>query len=165
MKRKWSDETINQLMLEIKNHHVANEIVKFIKEYFINFEKIMKRLQLTVFKYRKKMNRNIRATAVYILNNFKRVHNKIYSVLFASIQENLRVADLMIRKMKLIKIFQTNIFFDDDFVKSSSVIISRIDILKINTSTFSTRTIIFKFSISNIVFVILRKTSQVERIN
>ena len=49
-----SDETINQLMLEIENHHVANEIVKFIKKYFINFEKIIKGLQLIVFKYKKR---------------------------------------------------------------------------------------------------------------
>ena len=44
MKRKWSDETVNQLMFEIKDHHVADEVVKFIKKYFINFEKIIKRL-------------------------------------------------------------------------------------------------------------------------
>ena len=56
MKQRWSNETINQLMLEIKDHHIANEIVKFIKEYSNNFEKIMKRLQLTIFKYKKKMN-------------------------------------------------------------------------------------------------------------
>ena len=54
MKRRWSDETMNQLMLEIRNHHVANEIVKLVKKYFINFEKIMKRLQLTVLKCKKK---------------------------------------------------------------------------------------------------------------
>ena len=45
---------MNQLILEIKNHHVADEIVKFIKKYFINFEKIMKRLQLTIFKCKKR---------------------------------------------------------------------------------------------------------------
>ena len=45
---------MNQLMFEIKNHYVANEIVKLVKEYFINFEKIMKRLQLTIFKYKTK---------------------------------------------------------------------------------------------------------------
>ena len=56
MKQKRSDETINQLMFEIKDHHVTNEAVKFIKKYFINFEKIIKRLQLTIFKYKKKMN-------------------------------------------------------------------------------------------------------------
>ena len=47
---------MNQLMLEIRNHHVANEVVKLVKEYFINFEKIMKKLQLTIFKYIKKKN-------------------------------------------------------------------------------------------------------------
>ena len=66
-------------MLKIKDHHIANEIVKLIKKYFINFEKIMKRLQLTILKHKKKMNRNIRTTAVYILKNFKHVHSKIYS--------------------------------------------------------------------------------------
>ena len=103
MKRRWSDETMNQLMLEIKDHHVANEIVKLVKKYFINFEKIMKRLQLTIFKCKKKMNRDIRATAVYILNDFKRAHSKIYSDLSASTRKNLRAADLMIRDMRLIK--------------------------------------------------------------
>ena len=84
IKRRWSDETMNQLMLKVKNYHVANKIVKLVKEYFINFEKIMKKLQLTVIKCKKKMNRNIRTTAVYILNNFKRVHSKIYSDFSAS---------------------------------------------------------------------------------
>ena len=105
IKRRWSNETVNQLMFEVKDHHVANEIVKFVKKYFINFEKIIKRLQLTKFKCRKKMNRSIRATAAYILNDFKRAYSKIYSDFFASIRENLRAADLMIRDIKLIKNF------------------------------------------------------------
>ena len=103
MKRRWSNETMNQLMLKIRNYHIANKTVKLVKKYFINFEKIIKKLQLTVLKCRKKVNRNIRATAVYILNDFKRVHNKTYSDFFASIWKNLRAADLMIRDMNLIK--------------------------------------------------------------
>ena len=67
--------------------------------------------------------------------------------------------------MKLIKNFQANIFFDDDFFKSSSVTANRTDIIKINISIFSIRTIVFKFSILKIVSVTSRKTSQVERIN
>ena len=105
MKRRWSDETMNQLMLEIKDYHIANEIIKLIKKYFINFEKIMKRLQLTILKYKKKMSRNIWAIAVYILNNFKRVYNKIYSNLCISIRKNFHAADLMIRNIKLVKNF------------------------------------------------------------
>ena len=101
---------MNQLMFKIKNHHVANEIVKLVKKYFIDFEKIMKKLQLTVFKCKEKMNRDIRVTAVYILNDFKRVHSKIYSDLSASTRKNFRVVDLMIRNIKLIKNFQTNVF-------------------------------------------------------
>ena len=92
-------------MLEIRNHYVANEIVKFIKKYFINFEKIMKKLQLTILQYRKKMNRSIRATAAYILNDFKRVYNKTYFDFSASIRRNFRAADLIIRNTKLIKNF------------------------------------------------------------
>ena len=49
------------------------------------------------------MNRGIRATAVYILNNFKHVHNKIYSDFSSSTRKNFRAADLMIRDIKLIK--------------------------------------------------------------
>ena len=51
------------------------------------------------------MSWSIRATAVYILNDFKRVHNKIYSDLSVSIQKNLRATDLMIKDMRLIKNF------------------------------------------------------------
>ena len=156
---------VNQLMFEIKNHYVANEIVKLIKQYFINFKKIIKKLQLTVFKCRKKMNRNIRTTAVYILNDFKRAHSKTYFDLFALIQKNFRAVDLMIRNMKLIENFQGNTFFDDNFVESFSITASKIDIIEINTSTSLTRTIVFKFLISKIVFVISRRASQVERIN
>ena len=58
MKRRWSNETMNQLMFEIKDHHVANEVVKFIKKYFINFEKIVKKLQLTIFKCKKKKSKH-----------------------------------------------------------------------------------------------------------
>ena len=165
MKRRWSDETVNQLMLEVKNHHVANEAVKLVKKYFINFEKVMKRLQLTIFKCKKKMSRGIRAIAVYTLNDFKRAYNKAYSDLSASTRENLRAADLMIRDMKLIKNFQANASFDDDFVESSSITASRIDITEVDTSTSSIRAVVFKSSISKIVFVTSRKASQVERID
>ena len=152
-------------MLEIRNHHVANETVKLVKKYFINFEKIMKRLQLTVFKCKKKMNRNIRATAVYILNDFKRAYNKIYFDFSASTRKDLRVADLIIKNMKLIENSQTNAFSDDDFVKSFSVTASRIDIIEIDISTSSARAVVFKFSILKIAFIISRKTSQIERID
>ena len=111
------------------------------------------------------MNRNIRATAVYILNDFKRAHNKIYSDFSASIRKNLRAADLMIRNMKLIENSQTNVSSDNDFVESFSVTASRTDIIKINISTSSTRAVVFKFSISKIAFVTSRKTLQVERID
>ena len=53
----------------------------------------------------------------------------------------------------------------NDFVKNFSVTVNKIDIIKINISIFSTRTVAFKFSISKIVFVISRKTSQIEKIN
>ena len=92
-------------MLEIKDHYIANEVVKLVKKYFIDFKKIMKRLQLTIFKYKEKMSGDIRATVVYILNDFKRAHSKIYFKFFALTQKNLRAADLMIRNMKLIKNF------------------------------------------------------------
>ena len=165
MKRRWSDETMNQLMLEIRDHHVANEIVKLVKEYSINFEKIIKRLQLTVLKCKKKVNRGIRAIAVYILNDFKRVHSKTYSDLSALTWKDLRAADLMIRDMSLIENSQANASFDDDFVKSFSVTANRADIIKTDTSTSSTRAVIFKFSILKIAFVTPRKTSQIERID
>ena len=152
-------------MLEIRNHYVTNEIVKLIKNYFINFEKIMKRLQLIIFKGKEKMSRNIRTIIVYIINDFKRVYNKTYSDFSASIRENLRAADLMIRDIRLRKNFQINAFFDDDFVESFSIIASRIDIIETDTSISSIRAVVSAFLISKIVFIISRKTSQAEKID
>ena len=56
------------------------------------------------------MNKSIRATAVYILNNVKRVHSKTYFDFSASIREDFRAANLMIKDIRLIKKFQANIF-------------------------------------------------------
>ena len=50
-------------------------------------------------------------------------------------------------------------------LKTSQVILNRIDIIEIDTSIPSTRAVVFKFSILKIVSVILRKTSQAERID
>ena len=111
------------------------------------------------------MNRNIRTTAVYISNNFKRVHSKTYFNFSASIRKDFRAADLMIKNMRLIKNFQANIFFHNNFVKSFSVTASRIDIIEVNTSIFSTRAVVFKFLISKIAFIISHKTSQAERLD
>ena len=152
-------------MFGIRNHYVADEIVKLVKKYFINFEKIMKRLQLTVLKRKKKMNWSIRATAAYILNDFKRVHSKIYFDFSASTRKNFRAADLMIKDMKLIKNSQANVSSDDDFVKSFSVTASKVNIIEINTSTFSTRTVVFKSLILKVVSITSRKALQVERID
>ena len=149
---------MNQLMLKVKDHYVANEIIKLIKKYFINFKKIMKRLQLIVFKCRKKINQNIRAITIYILNDFKHAHSKIYFDFFVSIQKNFRIANLIIKTIKLIKKIQANASFDNDFVESFSITISRFDIFKIDISTSSTRAIVFKFSSLKIVFVTSRKT-------
>ena len=111
------------------------------------------------------MNRSIRATAAYILNNFKRVHNKICFNLFASIRKNFYAVDLMIKDIRLIENFQANAFFNDDFVKNFLIIASRVDIIKIDISTSSTKTVVFKSLILKIVFVTSRKTLQVERID
>ena len=159
---KWNDESIdarNQKSSYCERDRQARQ------EIFYQSRKIMKRLQLTVLRCRKKMNRDIRATAVYILNNFKRAYSKIYFDFFASIQKKFRAADLTIRDIKLIKNFQINVFLNDDFVENFSVIASRVDIIKTNTSISSTRVVVFKFSILKVVFVISRKTSQAEKID
>ena len=71
----------------------------------------------------------------------------------------------MIKSIKLIKTFQANAFSDNNFVENFSVIVNRVDIIEIDISISLTRTVVFKFSISKIVFVTSRKTSQVEGIN
>ena len=67
--------------------------------------------------------------------------------------------------MRLIENFQANVFSDNDFVESFSVIINRTNITEINISTSLTRIVVSKFSILKIAFVTSRKTSQVEKID
>ena len=111
------------------------------------------------------MNRSIQAIIIYILNDFKHVYNKTYFDLSVSIGKDLRAADLMIKNMKLIKNFQANAFFNNDFVKSFSITVNKINIIKIDTSTSLTRAVVFKSSILNIVFIISCKALQVEKID
>ena len=111
------------------------------------------------------MSWDIWAIVVYTLNDFKRAYSKIYSDLSALIRKNLCAADFIIKDIRLIKDFQAKTFFDDDFIESFSIIVSRVNIIKTDTSILSTRVIVFKFSILKIVSVISRKTLQVERID
>ena len=65
---------MNQLMLEIKKYHIVDEIVKLIKKDFINLKKIIKRLQLIIFKRKQKINCDIRARLMLIfLHRLKRI--------------------------------------------------------------------------------------------
>ena len=82
-----------------------------------------------------------------------------------SIRENLRAVDLIIKDIKLIKKFQANVSFNNNFVKNFSVTASKIDITETDTSTSSIKTVVFKFLILKIVFVISRKTLQIEEID
>ena len=50
---------MNGLMLKIRNHYIANKIIELTKEYFTNFEKIMKRLKLTILTFKRKRNCDI----------------------------------------------------------------------------------------------------------
>ena len=156
---------MNQLMLKIKNHYVANEIVKLIKKYSINLEKIMKRLQLTVLKRKEKINRGIRAITVYILNDFKRAHSKAYVDFSASTRADLRAVDLMIRSIKLMKNSQANVSFDEDFVENFLITASRVDITETDTSIFSAKAVVLEFFISKTAFITSRKASRSEKIS
>ena len=89
----------------------------------------------------------------YIINDYKRVFNDVLIDFFASISNDFRVVDLIINDLKLIKSFQANVFFDDDFVKNSSNTINRITIVEMNISTFFKKTM-FKSSIAMFAFVI-----------
>ena len=95
------------------------------------------------------MNRNIQTTAKYIINDYKRVFNDVFIDFLTLTLNNFRAIDLMINDLKLIKNFQTNISFDDDFVKNLSIIVNKIIIVETNISTFS-KIIVFKM----LVFVI-----------
>ena len=65
----------------------------------------------------------------------------------------------MINDLKLIKDFQADASFNDDFVKNSSNIINRITIVEMNISTFFKKTM-FKSSIAIFAFVTSSRLSR-----
>ena len=109
-------------------------------------------------------NRDIRTITVYILNNFKRAYNKTYVDFFASTRKNLCAADFTINDIKLMKNSRVNASFEENFIKNSSIIINKVDIIKTNILISSTRTIFFKFSISKTGSATLNKLSQLYKI-
>ena len=88
--------------------------------------------------------------AKYIINDYKRVFNNVLINFLILTLNNFRATDLMMSNLKLIKDFQTNASFDDNFIKNSSIIVNRIIIVKTNIST----SLKIKFSITISVFVI-----------
>ena len=152
MKRKWLSSTINRLIIKIKNHYFIDESVKLMKWYSNDSQKAVQRLQLTMIQRKKKMNRNIKTTTKYIIDDYKRAFNDILIDFLTSILNDFRATDLMMNDLKLMKDFQTNVSFGDNFIKSSSVIVNRVIIIEINISTFS-KIIMFKFMISMFAFV------------
>ena len=87
----------------------------------------------------------------YIMNDYKRAFNDVLINFFILILNDFQAIDLMINDLKLIKNFQTNVSFDDDFIKSLSIIVNKVIIIKTNISTFS-RIIVFKIFIFVISF-------------
>ena len=67
--------------------------------------------------------------------------------------------------MKSIKNFQINTFLDDDFGESSSVIINKIDITKTDLLISLMKVVVLKSSILKVVFIILCKTLQFEKVD
>ena len=155
---------MNQLMFGIRNHYIANEIIKFIKKYSINFEKIMKRLQLTIFKHKKNQSRHSSDCCLH----FERLQTRSQQDLFWFFcvdSKGLSRCWFNDQKYKIDREFSSKCFFNDDFVKNFSVIVNRVDITEIDIPTSSIRTTVFKFLILKIVSVTSRKTSQVKRID
>ena len=152
MKRRWSSSTINRLMFEIKNHHFVDENIKLTKRYSNDLQKAVQRLQLTMIQRKKKINRNIRTTTKYIINDYKRAFSDVLNDLSTSISNDFRAINLMMNDLKLMKKFQTNVSFNDNFIKSLSVIVNKIIIIEINIST-SLKIIMFKFTILMLAFV------------
>ena len=87
----------------------------------------------------------------YIIDDYKRVFSDVLIDLSTSILNDFRTINLMMNDLRLIKNFQTNVFFDDDFIKSSSIIVNRVITVEINTSIFS-KIIVFKMFVSVISF-------------
>ena len=90
-------------------------------------------------------------TTKYIINYYKRAFSNVLIDFSTSILNDFRAINLMISNLRLIKNFQTDISFGDDFVKNSSIIINKIIIIEINISTFL-RIIVFKMFVSVIFF-------------
>ena len=94
-------------------------------------------------------------TAKYIINDYKRAFNDVLINFLTSILNDFHATDLTINDLRLIKNFQTNVFFDNDFVKSSSIIVNKIIIVETNI-LISLKIIVFKM----LVFIIFSRSSR-----
>ena len=63
-------------------------------------------------------------TTKYIINDYKRAFSDVLINLSISISNDFRAIDLMMNNLRLIKNFQTDVSFDDDFVKNLSIIVN-----------------------------------------
>ena len=97
------------------------------------------------------MNQNIQTTIKYIINDYKRAFNDALTDLSTSILNDFRIIDLMINNLRLIKNFQINISFNNDFIKNLSITASKVIIVERNT-LISSKIIVFKMFISVIFF-------------
>ena len=97
----WKD--VDQLILNIKDHYVIDKAIKLAKKYFNDFDKIIQRLQFTVFQRCEKIDRKIRTIIAYILNDFRRAYNNELTILFEFNRKNLQKFELIIQEYKLIE--------------------------------------------------------------
>ena len=96
MKRRWSKYQENQLMGDVRDHRLRDEVFKLTKKYPANFDKTIQRLQITVVQRREKTDREIRATSVYILDDFKRACSDELVCLPASSRRELHGVGLVV---------------------------------------------------------------------
>ena len=83
-------------MSGVRDHHIANGTIKLTNTYSNDFDKAIQQLQLAVIQRREKIDRGIRTTTAYTLNEFRRACNDDLADLPALNRKNLQEVELMI---------------------------------------------------------------------
>ena len=108
-------------MSNIKSRHVNNETTKLIKRYSNEYEKIVKLMQSTILQKRKQIHRDVKTIIEYIIFDFKNVINNNYKNRTTFTLLKLKNVKLKRKNERLIENVSKIVFFENEYVLSSSI--------------------------------------------
>ena len=108
-------------MSNIRSRHVNDKTTKLMKRYLNEYEKAVRLMQQTVLQRKKQIARDVKATAEYIVFDFKNVVNNDYKNRTTFISSKLKDVELKRKDERLIENVLKIVFFKGEYVSSSSI--------------------------------------------